>query len=211
MNLMVIDGYLGSGKTLGMSILARYFQERSGCSLYSNYGLIGAQQFNHYSQFLDLTNNQSSIVCLDEAHVDLDSRNSTTNISKYFTHLMFYFRKLRTTMFLATPSVENLDSRVRALANIYTHVEKKATKFNYHMWDLQSGRFLKTLSIPKSKAFAIAPQIYDTYKMVSPMIFPEKKEEFTKFISELKELNDTYYLAEGEERRTAPTFEATSA
>lgn len=203
---MIFDGYMGSGKTLGMSIMARYFQERSGCSLYSNYGLIGGEQFDHYTKFLSLTEKPSSIVCLDEAHIDLDARNSTTNVSKYFTHLIFYLRKLRTTIFLATPSVENLDSRVRAVANVYCHVEKKKTKFSYHMFDLQSSRFLKTISISKPKAFQIAPSIYDTYKMVSPMIFPEKKEEYHAFINELKQLNDQYYIATG--LKTAPTLEA---
>lgn len=193
MNVAVIDGYLGAGKTLAMSILASYFASRSNCTLYSNFGLKDSKEFSSFDTFLDISMQPSSILCLDEAHSDMDSRNSTTNQAKFWSHLMFYLRKMRCTVFLATPGIENLDSRVRLLCNLYIHVTKTKTHFLYDMYDMQSGRFLRRYKIAQESAFIIANGIYDTYKMVLPVEYPSSKEEFQNLLTELKETSDNYY------------------
>ena len=54
MNLIMIDGYLGSGKTLGMSLKALQWQQKSGCTLFSNYGLKGSIPFTSFADFKNL-------------------------------------------------------------------------------------------------------------------------------------------------------------
>lgn len=201
MNVAVIDGYLGAGKTLAMSILAEFYRQRSGCALYSNYGIRRSFAFEHYNQFLELTQHYSSIVCLDEAHTDLDSRSFNTNVAKFFSHLMFYFRKLRTTVFFATPDIENLDSRVRSICNLYIKADKDKHYFYYTMYDMQRMKFLKRYKIKKDNAFLIASNIYDTHNIVTPIEFPQDKKEFTELIIKLKELNNEYYMNTGEADR----------
>lgn len=196
MYVMIFDGIMGSGKTAGMSIMAQYFKQKSGCTLYSNYGLRGSKMFTSFDQFVDVAQQPSSIICLDEAHSDLDSRSSNTNISKYLSHIFYYLRKLRTTIFLSSPSILSIDSRIRGVTNIYCQVEKSKKYFKYHMWDLQSEKFLRDYRIQKEKAFGILPQVYDTHKMVLPMQYPETKDEYLKIINLLKAVNDDYYIGQ---------------
>lgn len=207
-NVIIIDGYLGAGKTLGASILALYYSYKSECQLFSNYGLAGSRPFTHFNNFLDLAESDHSIVVLDESHTDLDARNFNTNSVKYFTHLAFYLRKLRTTLFLTTPSIENLDSRVRGICNIYIRVSKDKKYFYYEMIDLQSLRKLKDYKVKIEVAKNIGSQIYDTYNIVTPIEFPQERKEFNDFMRTLKERNDNYYMskrithAEGAELRS---------
>lgn len=194
MYLMGFDGRMGEGKTLGMSLLAQHFRQKSGCTLYSNYGLAGSRPFTTFEDFLDVAKQPSSIICLDEIHTDLDSRSGNTNVSKYFTHMIFYLRKLRCTMMFASPLISNVEYRVRGVMNVYCHVSKTKNKFRYEMWDMQSEEYLKTITVNQQKVFGIADQIYDTTKMVVPMDFPSTKEEYNKIINLLKDYSDQYYI-----------------
>lgn len=194
MYLMGFDAPMGQGKTLGMSLLAQNYRQKSGCTLYSNYGLKGAKLFTNFEQFLDVAKQPSSIICLDEIHTDLDSRSGNTSVSKYLTHMFFYLRKIRATVFYATPDISNVDLRVRQITNVYCRVHKNKHSFYYDMYDLQSLRTLKTLRINQQKVFNIINQIYDTHKMVVPMEFPETKQEYLQLIKMLKEISDDYYI-----------------
>lgn len=194
MNLAIIDGYLGAGKTLAMTLLALYFQEMSSCAVYSNYGVIGSKKFDHYEDFLSIAEEDSTIVCLDEAHTDLDSRNFNTNAVKFFTHLIFYLRKLRCTLFLATPSIDNLDSRVRSIANLYIHVSKDKKYFYYDFYDMQSAKYLKQYRIRQVDAFVCANLAYDTFNMVLPVEFPTDRVVYNDFVKVLKEKSNSFYL-----------------
>ncbi|OMD76585.1 AAA family ATPase [Paenibacillus odorifer] len=208
MYLLGLDAAMGTGKTLGMSLLAQHFRQQSGCTLWSNYGLANAKLFTNFEQFLEVAQQPSSIICLDEVHTDLDSRSGNTNTSKYLTHMLYYLRKIRATIFYATPDISSVDVRVRSVTNVYCRVSKNKRKFKYEMWDLQSVRYLRTLMIDKEKVFAIADQIYDTHKMVVPMEFPEKKEEYLQLINMLKNISDQYYVRQAQD---APRLQVSEA
>lgn len=194
MNFMVLEGFLGAGKTLGASILAKYYQERSGCALYSNFGLKGSKPFTSLEDFKEIAKEKSSILILDEAHVDLDSRSFSSNHVKFFTQVSYYLRKLRCTLIMTSPSFTDLDSRIRGITNIYIRVNKDSKSFHYKMYDEQSKRYLKTMRINQKDAFAVAHQIFDTYSMVTPIEVPAKKEDFTVFLNELKIISEAYYI-----------------
>ncbi|WP_212677001.1 hypothetical protein [Paenibacillus sp. 7516] len=191
---MGFDGPLGAGKTLGMSVMAQYYRQKTGCTLYSNYGLKNSKLFTTFDQFLDIAQQPSSIICLDEAHTDLDSRSGNTNVAKYFTHMLFYLRKLRCTLFFSSPSIANIEFRVRSIMNVYCQVQKNKNSFLYNMYDLQSERFLRTMKVNQKKVFSIGHEIYDTHKMVVPIEFPEKKEDYLKILTDLKNISDQYYI-----------------
>jgi len=193
MYLMGFDGRMGQGKTLGMSLYAQHFRQKSGCTLYSNYGLANAKLFTNFEQFIEVAQQPSSIICLDEIHQDLDSRSVNTNVAKYLTHMIFYLRKIRATIFFASPDITNVDLRVRLVMNVYCRVRKNKKNFYYDMYDMQSERYLRTQRIQQSKVFQISDQIYDTHKMVVPMDFPSTKEEYVKILNLLKETSDQYY------------------
>ncbi|WP_348623374.1 hypothetical protein ABFT51_20800 [Paenibacillus peoriae] len=194
MYLMGFEGFLGVGKTFGMSLLAQHYRQQSGCTLYSNYGLNHSKTFTSFEHFLDVAAQPSSVICLDEIHTDLDSRSVNTNVAKYLTHMIFYLRKLRCTLMFTSPDITNIDIRVRLIMNILCRVKKNKRNFLYEMYDMQQSKSLRTLKINQMKAFAIGSQIYDTYKMVVPMGFPETKEGYIDVFNLLKKVSDQYYV-----------------
>jgi len=193
MNFIVIQGFLGSGKTLGASIIAKNYQEKSNCALYSNYGLVGSKPFTSIDDFKKIAVEESSILVLDEAHMDLDARSFSSNHVKFFTQVSYYLRKLRCTMILTSPSFEDLDSRIRKVTNVLVDVSKDNQYFYYDFYDIQSHKFLKTLRINSKNAFAIGQYIFDTSSMVTPVDVPNSKEDFKTFLEELKTLSENYY------------------
>jgi hypothetical protein len=193
MNVVILDGYMGAGKTLGMTLLVKHFQQKSGCALYNNYGIYGAKPFHSYLDFLDVAQEPSSLLALDESHTDLDARNFNTNSVKFFTHLVFYLRKMRCTIFLASPLIGNLDGRVIGVGNLYCRCTKDKQYFYYDFYDLQSERHLKRYRIKQEKAYAIGAAFYDTYNMVTPMEFPAERADFKSFLVELKQTSEDYY------------------
>lgn len=208
MYLMGFDGRLGAGKTAGMSIFAQHYRQKTGCTLYSNYGLKHSKLITSFDMFLDVAQQPSSIICLDEAHTDLDSRSGNTNVAKYLTHMIFYLRKLRATLMFTSPNIGNIDARVRAIMDVYCSVSKDKQYFHYDMFDLNAERFLKSMRIKKEKALGIMDQVYDTHKMVVPMSFPDTKDEYNRILNLLKSISDDYYTKQAAD---APGPTATEA
>ncbi|HHT7203765.1 hypothetical protein PDK24_28165 [Bacillus cereus] len=193
-NLIVIDGFLGAGKTLGMSYLAHHYQSKSNCTLYSNYGLANAKPIKNLVDFIDVAKQESSIVCLDESHLDLSSRDFNSNSVKFFTNLIFYLRKMRCTLIMTTPMFSNLDSRVRDITNVYISVRKDKNFFYYDFYDVEREQFLKRKRIRYDLITQIGSHLYDTYSIVTPLEYPSKKEEFNEFLKELKQVNGAFKL-----------------
>lgn len=193
MNIVVFEGNLGAGKTNGMVILSKYIQQQSNnnVTLYSNFGVKDAKDFTSLYDFYDVCEQPSSIVMLDETHVDLDSRSFSSNHVKYVSQTSFYLRKMRCTLMLTSPLFENLDSRIRGITNILVHVSKDKKYFYYDFYDPQSERYLKTLKVNQQSAFQLS--LYDTNNIVVPLEVPEKKPEFDKFLIELKDKVNSYY------------------
>lgn len=189
---MVFDGPLGSGKTLGAVVFANYLKAKSPQTvLYSNFGMKNAKTISSLEQFLEISQNPSSVIVLDEAHVDLDSRSFNTNHVKFITATSFYLRKMRCTLIMTSPLFENLDSRIRAITNALCLVSKDKTHFYYDMYDPTSGRKLGTKKIKQQLAFSL--NLYDTNAIVTPLEVPETKKDFDAFLVRLKQRTLDYY------------------
>lgn len=193
MNFFVFTGFLGSGKTLGAAIYAKHYSQMSGCALYSNCGLLGAKPFTSIEDFKLIAQEKSSILLLDEAHMDLDARSFSSNHVKFFTQLSYYLRKLRCTLIITTPSFGDLDTRIRNITNVLAFVNKDTKYFRYELWDIQSRRFIKNMKIKKENAFKIASTLFDTNSMVTPIEISKNKEDFKEFLEQLKYISETYY------------------
>jgi hypothetical protein len=196
MYVFSFSGIMGSGKTLGQSIMAKQLQAKTNCTLYSNYGLKGSKPFTSFRDFLDVAVQPSSIVCLDEVHNDIDARDFNTNAVKYFSHIVFYLRKMRCTLFMTTPLFENVESRVRGVTNILIPVEKDKDNYYYPMYDWQGMKYLKTKKIAKEKAHEVASLIFDTHSMVVPLEYPANRNDFTDLLTEMKKANDQYFISQ---------------
>lgn len=193
---------MGNGKTLGMSIVAKDWQQRSGATLYSNYGLEGSKPFTSFEDFMDVAIQPSSIVCLDEIHNDIDARDFNTNAVKYFSHIVFYLRKMRCILMMTSPLFENIETRVRNVTNVVVPVSKDQHYFYYPFYDAYSMKFLKEKKILKSRAELAASAIFDTYSMVTPLEYPSSRDTFKELITNLKFANQNYL--EGVAKRSTP-------
>lgn len=197
MHVVIVDGVMGAGKTLCMSILAKRWQAMTGCTLYSNYGLTGSKELTKFSDFIDVARQPSSIVCLDESHMDLSSRDFNANSVKFFTNLVFYLRKLRCTLFLTSPLFENIDSRVRQVTDIWVHAKKTNSHFIYDFYDVQNSHYIKSKKLEREVVSKIATGIYDTYAMVTPLEYPQKRDEYNLIFEDLKKEHYMYLTKNG--------------
>jgi hypothetical protein len=198
MYVWVFQGNLGEGKTSAMSILAHYYASRArrlgiDVQLFANYGLKGARRLTHYSDFYKVAEAESSICLLDEAHTSLDSRLFQKGSNIYLTQFFFYLRKLRASLFMTTPNIRNLDSRIRALCNILVDCHKTPAGFIYYIYDYQGERLLKRKFLPMYKAQEIwAVGLYDTNQIITSIEFPANERQFKQFLEQIIEINDTY-------------------
>lgn len=204
MFVWVFQGNLGEGKTFGMSLFAHYYATRARkagikVDLYANYDLKGAKQIKDYKDFYELAKSQSSIILLDEAHVNLDSRLFSRGMNIYMTQFMFYLRKLKSSLFMTTPHIRNLDSRMRQLTNILVDCHKIPGGFMYDIYDFQSDKLLKRKFLSKyiaEQIFEIG--IYDTHSIVRAIEFPSTDRAFDKFLDNIIKIHDSNYEVEGE-------------
>lgn len=201
MNFIVFEGALGTGKTNGAVIYANYIKALSPeTTLYSNFGMKGAKDFTSLYDLYEIANNFSSIVVLDEAHIDLDSRSFNSNHVKFISQTSFYLRKLRTTFIMTSPLFENLDSRIRGITNMLVRVTKDKNYFYYDSYDVQAMKYLKSKRILKKNAFKM--DLYDTNSIVSPVEVPKDKVAFEAFLVNLKKYTENYYINQTDEETT---------
>lgn len=191
-NFIVFEGQLGAGKTLGAVLYANHLKARAPSSvLYANFDMKGARPFHDLETFKEIAQNPSSIVVLDEAHVDLDARSFSTNHVKFLSSLTFYLRKIRCTLILTSPLFENLDSRIRTITNAVCYVQNDKNFFYYPFYDPTNGRFLGLKKARKEKVFDM--NLYDTNSIVSQLDMPQKREDFDQYLFELKQISLDYY------------------
>lgn len=196
MYVWVFQGNLGEGKTFGMSVLAHYYASRAAragidIALFANYGLTGARPLTHYRDFYKVAQAHGSIVCLDEAHVNLDSRLFAKAANIYMTQFFFYLRKLQASLFMTTPHIRNLDSRMRQLTNILVDCHRTPGGFLYDIYDYQGARFLRRKFLPKYRAQEIfRVGLYDTHAIIRAVTFPGSEREFDRFLTRVVAVKD---------------------
>lgn len=202
---LCIQGPLGSGKTFLASVLAHHWRNmvrRKGgdIQLFSNYGLQDAHMMEHYKDWYDVARAQGSIAVWDEAHINFDSRTSLKSENIIATQLLIYTRKMKSIQFYCTPSVLNLDSRLRQIIEVLINVRKQGNKgiaidfFDYQAKQFgTNGKFLHTQFISKSymlKVFKL--NLFDTDQMVAGFPMPKTERLANDFFTNLEEIHNEY-------------------
>lgn len=126
---MLFEGARGSGKTLGMSCFASIYAKNCGKQLYSNYPLAKSKLIKSKAQMFAIRN---GIICIDEAHDVMDSRNFKFNklITDYFLLLRHYHNDL----FLATQALDQIDLRIRRLINEIVFCDKTKSGIHFQFY-----------------------------------------------------------------------------
>lgn len=192
-----IQGPLGSGKTFLMSLLAHHWKNKAmergaDVKLFSNYHLAEAEQMDHYKDWYDVADAQGSIVCWDEAQMAFSNRKWSKYGQGIATEIMMYTRKMKSVQIYCSPSINNVDSRIRQIVEVLIDVRKIGEKgFTIRFTDYQTKEFMHQQFLPMFKAKKIFKlDLYDTYQMVSGFPLPGTEREGNAFFDELETIHD---------------------
>ena len=121
--IIVLEGPMGSGKTLSATAFAIIDYYELGRKIVANYHLQGLDfTYFSYEQFVEWmkcneTLNDTSVI-LDEGYLFADSRMSQSGLSKLFTYFMLQTRKRGVDLYITTQQFRNVDIRIRMNANV---------------------------------------------------------------------------------------------
>ena len=198
------EGPLGSGKTFLMSVLAHNWQAKSfnrggNIRLFSNYGLKESHEMNHYKDWYEVADAQGSICCFDEAQTSFDARQWGKTGNTYATHLLMYARKMKAIQMFCSPSINNVDSRLRQIVEVLVSCRRIGEKgFSYTFWDYQTKTFMHKNFLPMWKARMLMKlNLYDTYAMVQGFPLPNTDREAMTFFTELEKVHNEARRREG--------------
>jgi len=195
MHHMAIQGGLGAGKTLLMSILAHWWREQAmlqgvNVELFSNYELKDSTQMIDYTDWYKVAEADTSIICWDEAQVNFDNRGWSKFENKISTEVAMYGRKLRCIQIYAMPNVGFIDSRIRNVIEVIVTVRKDNKGFHLFFSDFQTKEFLRKVYIPKWKVEKIYKlNLYDTYSFVRAVPLPNNEKQATEFWDTLEAIH----------------------
>lgn len=193
-----VEGGLGQGKTFIMSVLAHHWRERvrlngGELKLFSNYGLEDSYPMSHYTDWYEVAKAQGSICCWDEAHMAFSNRKWSRFGSTLATEVMMYTRKMQSVQIYCSPSIKNVDSRIRDIVEVLIQVRRLPNNkgFSYRMIDYQTGEFRNKHFLPMFKAKQIFKLgLYDTHQMVQGFPLPSTEPQGEKFFQTLEEIHN---------------------
>lgn len=103
-----------------------------------------------------------------------------------------FTRKMQSVQIYCSPSIKNVDSRIRDIVEVLVNVRKIGDKgFSLHFVDYQTGEFMHKQFIPMFKAKKIFKLgLYDSFNMVQSFPLPATEKEGDKFFRTLEEIHN---------------------
>lgn len=165
--LTAFVGNLGQGKTYSMTVLASYLHAKYDLPIYANYKLHDAIMLRSFD---DVLNAKHGIVCLDEAHIFLDSRGFKDPNSQKATHWLLQTRKKDLIVLYTTQNFGQVDIRMRRITDYLALCKKqKGRGISMQFVDAQEMKLLRRQTIlePLERFY----HLYDTKEVVTPIEF----------------------------------------
>jgi hypothetical protein len=180
-----------------MSLLAHHWKERvvrqgGTVKLFSNYDLKDSYPMTHYKDWYSVAQAQGSICCWDEAQMAFSNRKWSKYGATLATEVMMYTRKMQSVQMYCSPSINNVDSRIRQIVEVLINVRKIGDKgFSLHFTDWQTGEFMHKQFIPMFKAKQIFKlNLYDTFNMVQGFPLPSTEKQGEEFFEKLEQMHN---------------------
>jgi hypothetical protein len=145
----------------------------------------------HYTDWYKVAEAQGSIVCWDEAQMAFSNRKWSKFGNSLATEVLMMVRKMMSVQIYCSPSIKNVDSRIRDVVEILVNVRNIGSGFTLMFTDYQTGEYMHKQFIPKWKAekiFKLA--LYDSYNMVQPFPLPSTEKQGEEFFQKLEEIHD---------------------
>lgn len=201
-HIIVIQGALGAGKTTMGAILAHYYKNKvtakgGTLELFSNCEIALSKPMKHHKDWYQVAEAHGSLCIWDEAHRIMDSRTALKGNNILATHILTYARKMASIQVFISPSILNLDSRLRQLTEVLINVRKSKAGITYDYFDYQDqfsgpyGRYLHSRFLPAGKLKQVyALNLFDSHAMVGGFPMPGTDRETDKFLAELEKRHD---------------------
>lgn len=196
MHHIFFQGGLGDGKTFAMSLLAHWWKEQvekkgGKIDLYSNYGLKDSTPMINYKDWYEVAESQGSICCWDEAHMAFSNRAWSKHGQGIATEVMMYTRKMQSVQMYCSPSINNVDSRIRQIVEVLVTMRQRKNGFIFYFVDFQTHQPIRTVFFPMVKAKKIFKMgLYDTHEMVRSFPLPSTERESETFFDKLEEIHN---------------------
>jgi len=165
--LAAFVGNLGQGKTYSMTVLASYLHKKYKLPIYANYALKDAKLLRNFDDVLAARN---GIVCLDEAHIFLDSRGFKDPNSRTATQWLLQTRKKDLIVLYTTQNFGQVDIRMRRITDFLGLCKRQPGKgITIQFVDAQEWKLLRknTIFEPLDRFY----HLYDTKEIVTPISF----------------------------------------
>ncbi|WP_017472793.1 hypothetical protein, partial [Amphibacillus jilinensis] len=160
--------------------------------LFSNYELADSYPMTHYTDWYKVAEAQGSICCWDESQMAFSNRKWSKYGSTVATEVLMFTRKMQSVQMYCSPSINNVDSRIRQIVEILITVRKIGDRgFQLHFMDYQTKQFMHTQFIPMFKAKRIFKlNLYDTFNMVQSFPLPSTEREGKDFFETLDDIHN---------------------
>jgi len=163
--LVGIQGRMGTGKTISMSILAEYLRRVAHAPTHANYFLKNASRLNSLDDVWKL---DGGVLCFDEIWLTLDARRSGGNI--HLTRFINQTRKKKLIVLYTTQHIRQVDVRVRDATDILISCEKRDGVHWLTLIDWQYQTILRSYAIDDLRPFY---GLYDTYEVLQPLVWDD--------------------------------------
>lgn len=174
--IIVINGMLGSGKTLFMTYLVKRFMLK-GLPAYTNYRVDGAQNLDVLMNIRDLSN---CVIAIDDSITEgFDSYSQMGKGGKLATKVLRFARKRDLILIFSQQVYTGIAIRVRHITNYVFNVRQVTFPYFRVQGYLPDGRLWI------NKILRYSPEIYQSY---------DTKEEVTQRVT-IGELNKLYNIA----------------
>jgi len=171
-----LQGKMGTGKTLTMTVLGIYLSIRTQTPLYANY-TIKTYPSKRIRSSTDLWDANHGIVLLDEAWLTLDSRLYNDNVK--LTRWINQTRKKDLILLYTTQHIRQIELRMRNATDILINMSKETRGHWLQFIDWQYRELGRRYLLPNPKKFW---GLYDTYEVLEPLkIAKEHQATQTRF------------------------------
>lgn len=158
--LVMVNGGLGSGKSLLLTILASTTKK----PIVSNFKLhIKYEKFDLY-EFME-GNYSDCLILLDEVYQYIDSRNSMKDMNRFFSYVLFQSRKKNLQIYIASQLSSSIDIRYRQLTDLRINCEKTNEGFQYTLFRPSEPYENRISILPYNQAKPFF-KLYDTNEII---------------------------------------------